>query len=305
MLMFHDISRGTKDNEKECTANAKVISKCAKKFGIGKGSFIGPGSEKKRSSKEENCPQGAWGHFADEMLLDFAESGHPIFRATIPLSRGSLKSKRHGELSIHFAAEYPTIETVFRKIIAVNQLSIFGAVAALCEEFQNHQDGSGEPEILMGQSIVLGEIKAEIPLQNENPLNHQILWQQYEERIESLSPESKVSKLCMGVRSWKHQWLLVCPVKLRKIVGVTSTSAKDLAKARMDERMGFESCSTTRRGSCSTTRRRSCSKRNSSKQPNQLQVQFVTDRSDLTTCKMEETRPVLRRSMEIQKKRRT
>ena len=40
-------------------------------------------------------------------------------------------------------------------------------MAAICEEFENHQDGSGEPEILMGQSIVLGEIKAEIPLQNE------------------------------------------------------------------------------------------------------------------------------------------
>ena len=65
---------------------------------------------------------------------------------------------------------YPTIETVFRIIISVNQLSIYGAVAATCEEFENHQDGSGEPEILMGQSIVLGEIKAEIPLQNENSL---------------------------------------------------------------------------------------------------------------------------------------
>ena len=69
-------------------------------------------------------------------------------------------------------------------MISVNQLSIYGAVAALCEEFENHQDGSGEPEILMGQSIVLGEIKAEIPLQNENSFNHQILWQQYMERIE-------------------------------------------------------------------------------------------------------------------------
>ena len=51
--------------------------------------------------------------------------------------------------------------------------------------------------LLMGQSIVLGEIKAEVPLQNENPLNHQILWQPYIERIESLSPESKVSKFCV------------------------------------------------------------------------------------------------------------
>ena len=75
--------------------------------------------------------------------------------------------------------------------------SIYGAVAAKCEEFENHQDGSGESEILMGQSIVLGEIKAEIHLQNENPLNHQILWQQHTERIESLSSESKVSRFCM------------------------------------------------------------------------------------------------------------
>ena len=49
----------------------------------------------------------------------------------------------------------------------------------------------------MGQSIVLGEIQAETPLQNENYSNHQILWQQYMERIESLSPESKVSRFCM------------------------------------------------------------------------------------------------------------
>ena len=48
----------------------------------------------------------------------------------------------------------------------------------------------------MGQSIVLGEIKSEVPLQNENSLNHQILWQQYIERIESLSLESKVSRFC-------------------------------------------------------------------------------------------------------------
>ena len=77
------------------------------------------------------------------MLLEFAESGHPTFRATTPLSRGILKSKGHGKLSIHFAADEFTIDTIFRIIISVNQLSIYGAVAAICEEFQNHQDGSG------------------------------------------------------------------------------------------------------------------------------------------------------------------
>ena len=50
----------------------------------------------------------------------------------------------------------------------------------------------------MGESIVLVEIKAEIPSQSENSSNHQILWQQYMERIESLSPESKVGKFGMA-----------------------------------------------------------------------------------------------------------
>ena len=157
MSMFNDI-----------LANAGVVKVLARKFGVGQWSFIGPVSEKKWNSAE-NSPQGAWDNIAEEMLLEFAESGHPTFRATTPLSRGILNGKGHGKLSIHFAADELTIETIFRIIISVNQLSIYGAVAAICEEFENHQDGSGEPEILMGQSIVLGEIKAEVLLQNENP----------------------------------------------------------------------------------------------------------------------------------------
>ena len=69
--------------------SSKVL---AKKFGVGQWSFIGPGSEKKWYSAE-NSPQGAWDHIADEMLLEFAESGCPIFRATTPLSRGKSKAK--------------------------------------------------------------------------------------------------------------------------------------------------------------------------------------------------------------------
>ena len=98
---------------------------------------------------------------------------------------------------MHFTADYPTIETIFRIIVSANQLSLYGAVANICEEFEAHQDRSGEPDVLMGQSIVFSEIKTEVPLQNENPSHHQILWQQYEERMKSLSQESKVSKFCM------------------------------------------------------------------------------------------------------------
>ena len=119
MSMFNDISCDRKGNEEECLANAGVVKVLARELGVGQWSFIGPGSEKKWYSAE-NSPQGAWDHIAEGVLLEFAESGHPIFRATTPLSRCILKSKGHGKLSIHFAADELTIETIFRIIISVN-----------------------------------------------------------------------------------------------------------------------------------------------------------------------------------------
>ena len=142
---------------------------------------------------EENSPQGIWDHIADKMLLEFAESGCPMFRATTPLSRSKLKSKGHGKLSIHFAANYPTIETVFRIIVPANQLSFYGAVANMCEEFETHQDRSGQPDVLMGQSIVLSEIKAEVLLENDIPSHQNLLLQRYEERIELIAFTRKQS----------------------------------------------------------------------------------------------------------------
>ena len=173
-------------------ANSKVVSIFAKKIGIGQWSFIGPGSKKKWSFMEENSPQGIWDHIADKMLLEFAESGCPIYRATTPLCRGNIKSKGHGKLSIHFTADYPTIETVCRIIVSANQFSLYGAVANMCENFETHQDRSGQPDVLLGQSIVLSEIKTEVLLQNGHPSHHQILLQRYEERIKALSQENNM-----------------------------------------------------------------------------------------------------------------
>ena len=191
MSMFNDISCDGKGNEEEYLANSKVVSILAKKFGIGQWSFIGPGSEKKWYSMEEKRPQGAWDHIADKMLLEFAESGCPIFRATTPLSRGNLNSKGHGTLSIHFTADYPTIETIFRIIVSANQLSLYGAVSNMCEECESLHDRSGQPDVLMGQSIVLSEIKEEVLLENDIPTHQNLLLQRYEERTKLLSQETK------------------------------------------------------------------------------------------------------------------
>ena len=104
MSMFNDISCGSKDNEKECLANAKLVSLYARRFGKGQLSFIGLGSEKKWSCISEDSPQGVWDNIAERMLVELAESGCPIFRATSPLSRA------HGKLSIHYADDKETVE---------------------------------------------------------------------------------------------------------------------------------------------------------------------------------------------------
>ena len=195
MSMFNDISCGTKDNDRECWANAEVVS--IEKIGIGQWSFTGPGSEKKWYSMVENSPQGICDHIAEKMLVEFAESGCPIFRATTPLSRCKLRSKGHGKLSIHFAADQETIETIFRIIVSANQLSLYGAVANMCEECESFHDRSGQLDKVMGQSIVLSEIKTEVLLENDDPAYQNFLLQRYEERIKSLSQTDRVSKFCM------------------------------------------------------------------------------------------------------------
>ena len=101
MSMFSDISCGSRDNEKECDSNAQLVFQNAKRFGTGQWSFLGPGSEKKWYSVSADSPQGEWDNMAERMMLEFAGSGHPIFRAGSPLSRGRLKSKGGGKLSMH------------------------------------------------------------------------------------------------------------------------------------------------------------------------------------------------------------
>ena len=154
MSMFNDISWRSKDNEKECELSAQLVSIYAQRFPPGRWSFLGPGFEKKWYSTHEYKPQGDWDRVAEQIMIKFAESGHPVFRSTSPLSRGLLKSRGGGKLSIHFCADGDTVETVFRTIISVNQLIIYGAVSDLCDEYRACQARTGRP-VLAGQHLHL------------------------------------------------------------------------------------------------------------------------------------------------------
>ena len=53
MSMFNDISCGTRDNEQECLANARLVSLYARRFGKEQWSFIGPGTLSKKTVHKE------------------------------------------------------------------------------------------------------------------------------------------------------------------------------------------------------------------------------------------------------------
>ena len=80
----------------------------------------------------------------------------------------------------HFTADQDTVDTI-------NQFSVCGAVAAICEEYEGHPDSTGQPVILVGQSIVLGEIKAEVLVHDEDPRDDQIILQQYIQQVNKLN----------------------------------------------------------------------------------------------------------------------
>ena len=58
MSMFNDILWGSEDNERECNANADLVSIFAKRFPPGRWSFLGPGSETKWYSTYDERPRG-------------------------------------------------------------------------------------------------------------------------------------------------------------------------------------------------------------------------------------------------------
>ena len=196
MSMFNDISFGTKDNEKNAWQMPKSSLYTQRVLEKDNGHSLVQ-IPKRSGILWKSSPQGIWDHIAQKMLLEFAESTCPTFRATTPLYKGQLRSKGHGKLSIHYCADQATIETIFRIIVSANQLNLYGAVAEICEEYESLHDRSGRPDKVMGQSIVLSEIKTEVPLENDDPAYQNFVLQQYEERIERLSQPDKVSNFCM------------------------------------------------------------------------------------------------------------
>ena len=127
-----------------------------------------------------------------------SEKADTQFSVPRVLCQGTLKSRGGGKLSTHFCADLETIKTVFRTIISVNQLSIYGAVLDLCEEFKTCQARTGR-RVLAGQCIPLSEpasllVKRPTP-STDDPAQEDLL-KKYQGRVERLSQQNREIQFC-------------------------------------------------------------------------------------------------------------
>ena len=155
------------------------------------GHFLDLDQRRSGNSTLESKPQGKCDRVAQLMMIKFSESGHPVFRSTSRLSRGTLKSKGGGKLSINVCADETTIEAVFRTIISVIQLSIYGEVSDLCEEYKTCHVRTGRL-VLTGQSDLLfvptsSLMKTPTP-STDDPAQEDLLLK-YQARMERLSQQ--------------------------------------------------------------------------------------------------------------------
>ena len=120
---------------------------------------------------------------------------------------------------IHYCADFETIETFFRTIISVNQLSLYGAVAEMCEQYDTFHDRTERP-VVGGQSslsFVPSVIKTDVLLDCDDRAYKDLLLQRYRERIEKLSQQDRSSKFCndagfpttVELKNSQIQWLVV------------------------------------------------------------------------------------------------
>ena len=112
-------------------------------FPRGHWSFLGHGSEKKWYGTYSGKFDGVSDKTAEDMMLGFAETINPMFRASSALERGELRCKGVGKQTIHFNGSEQNVELFLRTIISANQFRIFGAVVDMCREVSKDTMTSG------------------------------------------------------------------------------------------------------------------------------------------------------------------
>ena len=97
MSMYNDIDKGKRGNKEDCIADARGVTECARRFTRGR--WSGPGSEKKWYGTHVSKLDGERDKTFEDMMLNFAESGHPVLRATSAFERRIEQQRKRSKIS--------------------------------------------------------------------------------------------------------------------------------------------------------------------------------------------------------------
>ena len=198
-------------NEELCENNSKSVGEDARRFPRGHWSFLGLGSEKKWYGTFHGIPIGSWSRTAEKMLMNFANSGHPIFRCTSALERGQSRCKGGGKTTRHFTASYQDVQLLLKVVKSVNQLSLFGAAADVIEELSQNQRAPGKAVALdhMEQEMLIQLPLAEVQASDERQGN---LLQELRAKIWKTTRRREAIQIVLRCRfqfgrSWTNLWM--------------------------------------------------------------------------------------------------
>ena len=177
------------------------------------------------------------------MMVNFSESGHPIFRASGAFERGEVRSEGHGKKSVHFNGCEENIELLLRTVISANQLSVFGARADLCKEVSEDSRAPGKSEAPDHLETMETPVGRSTSGSHTNEQRQGNLVQDYERKFEQLSDDQKLSKLCSDAglkiaEVGQHFFTLFQTKEMRCNIYAENTQCFD-TKRRLERKDGF------------------------------------------------------------------
>ena len=149
MSMFNDISCDSKGNEEEYVANVKVVSILAKEvLVLVNGHLLD--QILKRSGILLRIVHKVPGIISRTRCRWNSQKAGVQFSVQQLQCPGVISKAKDTENCRYILLRIIQQLRLFRIIVSANQLSLNGAVANMCEQFESHQDRSGQSDVLMG-----------------------------------------------------------------------------------------------------------------------------------------------------------
>ena len=141
-------------------------------------------------------------------MLHFAESGHPVFRATSALERGGLRSKEVGKNSVHFNGSEETVELILRTVMSAKSAQYLWSSCRFVQRTGHRLDSPSTREHAENENWESMVVPTELPnasaiSQIEISVQGNLL-RDHQQKFAELPEDEKLTKLCSDAGFMKN-----------------------------------------------------------------------------------------------------